>query len=475
MEKINDLIKRYKHFIKFCIVGTISTIFNYTLFYVMLTLLNINHIFSAASGYMLGLFIGFYLNKFFTFKSKKKKYFEELYKYLFIYLFSLVLGLIILESLVQLGLNPLISNLFNITFTTIFHFIGIKYFVFLKNEFLYDKLFKPFFKVFLLIFIFLNLELLFNLIFINIFNLNNYYFGFLLILICLFIFYLLTIKKSKYNNIEKIKVNKNNKLKITFLTFYIIGGFLSLTLNNLLKFSYENYFLFRYSFLFITSLIIIIVFSEFYKKNSRKVYFALYLKEDENIDQIYKKIGKKIDGIHLDIVEGENLMISKGFKVKNKWPNKKIISHIMSKKPSKYIKDVLKFSDSIFFHIEIEGSIEDLIDNIKKNNKKVGIVIKHDSDLKELSKYMNEIDSIQIMGIDKLGLSGQRLNKESLNILKQVKKIIKNKKNKEITLFFDGGVNLKTIKNIDCKNIITRSFILESKKPKRNIKLIKNE
>ena len=47
--------------LRFCFVGGISTIFNYSLF-LLLVLLKINYLVSSASGYILGVFIGFILN-----------------------------------------------------------------------------------------------------------------------------------------------------------------------------------------------------------------------------------------------------------------------------------------------------------------------------------------------------------------------------------------------------------------------------
>jgi len=70
-----------KEFIRFCFVGGLSTIINYGLFFILLTYLNLNYLFSSASGYISGTIFGFFLNKKYTFKSKSKKHGVEIVNY----------------------------------------------------------------------------------------------------------------------------------------------------------------------------------------------------------------------------------------------------------------------------------------------------------------------------------------------------------------------------------------------------------
>jgi len=115
-------------------VGIISTIFNYGLFYVLLSLLLVDYLVSSGSGYILGVFVGFYLNKIFTFESTSKKHHIEATKYLIVYAISLVLGLLFLRSLVLLGINVFLANFFNIGLTTCTNYLGSKYLVFIDRK-----------------------------------------------------------------------------------------------------------------------------------------------------------------------------------------------------------------------------------------------------------------------------------------------------------------------------------------------------
>lgn len=120
-----------KYFLKFVIVGIIATIINYSFFYYLYQFLLINYIISSTSGYILGLIIGFLINKFWTYESKSKISFKESLLYLSVYMFSLVLGLIFLKFQVEYILIPvLIANFFTIGLTTLTNYVGTRFLVF---------------------------------------------------------------------------------------------------------------------------------------------------------------------------------------------------------------------------------------------------------------------------------------------------------------------------------------------------------
>ena len=129
---IRKIVSEHKYtFTKFCLVGGLSTIVNYAVFYVLFQFLGINYLISSALGYISGVFIGFNLNKKYTFQSKSKEYIVEIIKYFMVYTVSLFLGLAVLKGQVTiLGINILIANVFTIGFTTMTNYIGSRYIVF---------------------------------------------------------------------------------------------------------------------------------------------------------------------------------------------------------------------------------------------------------------------------------------------------------------------------------------------------------
>ena len=119
-------------FIRFAVVGIISTVLNYSLFLFLFSILSINYLIASAAGYICGLCLGYPLNRLWTFELAKDSSNKKI-KYLLIYLLSLVMGLILLEFFVaNLLFKPEIAYIFVIGFLTIAKFIGVKHLVFKK-------------------------------------------------------------------------------------------------------------------------------------------------------------------------------------------------------------------------------------------------------------------------------------------------------------------------------------------------------
>ena len=111
-----------------------------------------------------------------------------------------------------------------------------------------------------------------------------------------------------------------------------------------------------------------------FSKN-KKVGVAIYLDNNENIKDVFAKVGYYPDYIHVDFVDktmNENVdkpNFEKFNEIKKIWPNHRIESHIMSTKPMKYITHFSKFSDVIYFHYEIDEKIEKVKDLISSYQK----------------------------------------------------------------------------------------------------------
>ena len=70
-----------------------------------------------------------------------------------------------------------------------------------------------------------------------------------------------------------------------------------------------------------------------------------------NIGKPYQKLAGK------SLIEINVIKARKFNQIKKKWPNHRIESHIMSKKPNKYLKKIIPHSDVIYFHHEIEEDL----------------------------------------------------------------------------------------------------------------------
>jgi len=118
---------------KFIIVGLLCTAVNYFVFFVSLNYLAINYLIASAVGFVSGVFIGFFLNKNWTFNSKEVQSHKIMLGYFSVYLVSLLISLLFLRVTVgTLGVSPEIANFLAICITTCTNFAGTKFFVFRK-------------------------------------------------------------------------------------------------------------------------------------------------------------------------------------------------------------------------------------------------------------------------------------------------------------------------------------------------------
>lgn len=127
-----DLKRDFLQLVKFGIVGVIGVSINYSIFFILYHFFSVYYILSSALGFIIGIFIVFFLNKFFTFSIKDNSHAKiMIIKYYILNLLLAGLGMIILYFLVDLfGMNPYISNGFVIIITALFHFLGSKLLVF---------------------------------------------------------------------------------------------------------------------------------------------------------------------------------------------------------------------------------------------------------------------------------------------------------------------------------------------------------
>ena len=126
--KYNRLLSRI---IGFSIVGGVSTIINYASFVFMYKALQFHYIFSSSVGYLIGLLLGYYLNKNWIFFQKVIIGKSYVVKYSVAQLAGLFFSQVLLWSLVEiLCFGPLLANLIALGLASIASFILIDLFVF---------------------------------------------------------------------------------------------------------------------------------------------------------------------------------------------------------------------------------------------------------------------------------------------------------------------------------------------------------
>ncbi len=340
----------------------------------------------------------------------------------------------------------------------------------LKLNLIISRRYKLFFKYCIIGILSIFVELLVRKILLNI-NFNKYIILFVPLLIGIFFAFIFNIKFNF--NIPRYYY----KYSFIYFTLISFSSFsLQIFLSKLISFENLSYESIRF---IMSGLIFLIAYNFHIKysfKKNKKVGVAIYLDNKENIDDVFSKVGFYPDYIHIDMVDktmNENVSEPNFLKfnqIKEKWPNHRIESHIMSKKPNKYLKKIIPHSDVIYFHYEIEEDLNIIKEEILKNKKRAGIVLHASKKYENLKNIIKDFEEVLILCIDKPGESGQEFLNSSLTIIDEINKF-ENRSN--FTICVDGGLSQKNIIQIDCDKVVSASNVFKSLNPKKQIMNLK--
>ncbi len=276
----------------------------------------------------------------------------------------------------------------------------------------------------------------------------------------------------------------NIKLNFNIPRYYYTKSFFYFTIISLSSFSLQyllsNFFVlenlnYEFTRLLMSGLVFIIAYNfhiKFSFQRNKKVGVAIYLDKDENIDEIFSKVGFYPDYIHVDMVDktmNSNVNtpeLNKFSEIRKKWPNHKIESHIMSLEPLKYIDEFSKYSDVIYFHNEINEDQKLIKDAILSKGIKPGIVIHASKNYTDIDKVIKNFSEILLLCIENPGTSGQKFIDKTLSILDEINNL---KYRSKFLLCVDGGLSQSNIQQIDCDKIVSASNVFQSINPKKQI------
>lgn len=203
-------------------------------------------------------------------------------------------------------------------------------------------------------------------------------------------------------------------------------------------------------------------------------YLSSYYSQEKTIMQIENT---SANYIHVDLMDG-GFVPTKNFTINEvtrllKNHEKPLDIHLMTFDPLIYINDLAKLKPKyITFHLEATKDIVKTIELIKRNNIKVGLSIKPNTDILELMPYLTLIDLVLIMSVEP-GQGGQKFIYTSVDKLQDLLKIRK-ENNLNFKISMDGGINDDTIKLVQGLDIVVSgSYICKSNNYEEKIKTIK--
>lgn len=132
----------------------------------------------------------------------------------------------------------------------------------------------------------------------------------------------------------------------------------------------------------------------------------------------------------------------------------------------------------IIFHLEAENDLEKFkeflegIDMYTRENLEIGIAINTTTDISKLDQFISNIDFVQCMGIEHIGMQGEPFDERVLSQIKQLRA-----KYNELIISVDGSVNEETAPSLieaGANRLVVGSALWRSLDIRETIKYFEN-
>ena len=182
----------------------------------------------------------------------------------------------------------------------------------------------------------------------------------------------------------------------------------------------------------------------------KKILPSILSADFANLERDIKELESiGVDMFHIDVMDGNFVPnISFGFPIIESIRPKtdKIFDcHLMIANPENYVEQFCKVGcDMVSFHIEATNHADRVIQVIKNNEKKAGIVLNPQTPIESIKYLLPKLDYVLIMTVNP-GFGGQKFIPEMLEKIEELAKL-REEKNYNFLIEVDGGINVETSK-----------------------------
>ena len=183
----------------------------------------------------------------------------------------------------------------------------------------------------------------------------------------------------------------------------------------------------------------------------KKILPSILSADFANLERDIKELESiGVDIFHIDVMDGNFVPnISFGFPIIESIrpkTDKVFDCHLMIANPENYVEQFCKVGcDMVSFHIEATNHADRVIQVIKNNGKKAGIVLNPQTSIDSIKYLLPKLDYVLIMTVNP-GFGGQKFIPEMLEKIEELAKL-REEKNYNFLIEVDGGINIETSKS----------------------------
>ncbi len=196
-------------------------------------------------------------------------------------------------------------------------------------------------------------------------------------------------------------------------------------------------------------------------------------------EQIRKVEEAGADLLHIDVMDGHfvpnisiGIPVIKSIKGKTKLP---LDVHLMITDPERYVPYFCEAgADIVTFHVEATPHPNRVIQSIKAEGAKAGVVLNPTTPLSFLEYLLPDVDMVLLMAVNP-GFGGQKFLPFVLEKIAKLREMIESAGLK-VDLEVDGGIgptNIKDVVRAGANIIVAGSSIFSSDNPAERVKLLK--